>query len=260
MPYKQHRCVFLAKFDNPRHNSNSEVACYLPDSTLLTSLAQLNGTRDLECIYDCFLTRKSVLKTQDAVTVMWVTPANERLDGWGLLVGYAFSCIMFGLGSDMLQYPWILKQLDALLLKPMYSVYNQDGRAVMTPVACICLISMVPWVIINEYSLRSTPVEEMSFAIGQWAPWVAALFAIIGGGVYRFVKALKNGEEALELQVNSPADYVMFGALIEPGGDIPIDDLLAPGRRDDTVSLNGSTHLLEEIDLGVYRTTSEPEG
>ena len=89
---------------------------------------------------------------------------------------------------------------------------------------------------------------------------MAALFAIIGGGIYRFVKALKNGEGALELQVNSPADYVMSGALIEPGGDIPIDDLLALGRRDDTVSLNGSTHLLEEIDLGVYRTTSEPEG
>ncbi|OBT88305.1 hypothetical protein VE02_03390 [Pseudogymnoascus sp. 03VT05] len=150
--------------------------------------------------------------------------------------------------------------LDALLLKPMYSVYNQDGRAVMTPVACICLISMVPWVIITEYSLRSIPVEEMSFAIGQWAPWVAALFAIIGGGIYHVVKVLKNGEGALELRVNSPEDYVMSGALIESGGDIPIDDLLAPGRRDDTVSLDGFTHLLEEIDLGSYRTTSEPEG
>lgn len=126
--------LLLKSFKNLQHNSNSEVACYLPDNTLLTSLAQLNGTRNLECIYDCFLTRKSVLRTQDAVTVMWGNPTNGRVVNSGLTIGAALSCLMFVLGSNMQTYPRILKRLRAaLLFKPVYSVYNQDKHAIMTP-------------------------------------------------------------------------------------------------------------------------------
>lgn len=245
--------LFLRNFDNIQHNSYSEVACYLRDNTLLTSLAQLNGTRDLECIYDCFLARKSMLKTQDAVTVMWGFPNNKVVE-WGLTIGAVLSLLMMLLGSNMQIYPRISKWLEVLLLKPVYSVYNQDKPAIMTPVVCICFISMAPWVITIEYSLWSIPVEEMSFAIGQWGPWVAVLFSIIGGATYHALEEPKDGEETLDPGVNSPADSVMSGALVESSGNIPMEDVCELGMGDDT-------HLLGdvEIDLGAYRITPEPE-
>ncbi|KFZ17271.1 hypothetical protein V502_04650 [Pseudogymnoascus sp. VKM F-4520 (FW-2644)] len=247
--------LLLNSFKNLQHNSNSEVACYLPDNTLLTSLAQLNGTRDLECIYDCFLTRKSVLKTQDAVTVMWGNPTNGKVVNMRLTTGAALSSLMFVLGSNMPTYPRIFKRLRrALLFKPVYSVHNQDKHAIMTPMVCISLISIAPWVIITEYSLWRIPVEEMSFAIGQWGPWVAVLFSIIGGAIYDVLEEPKDGEKPPEPDVNTQADYVMSGALVEFSDNIPMDDLCELGSGDDT-------HLLGdvEIDIGVYRSTPEPE-
>lgn len=246
--------LLLKSFKNLQHNSNSEVACYLPDNTLLTSLAQLNGTRDLECIYDCFLTRKSVLKSQDAVTVMWGNPANDNVGDWGSIIGATFSSLMVFLGSNMQTYPRILKRLRALLFKPVYSVYNQDKHVILTPMVCICLISMAPWVIMKECSLWSIPVEEMSFAIGQWGPWVAVVFSIIGGAIYRILEEPKDGKETPEPGVNTQADYVISGALVEPGGNIPMEDVCEQGMGDDTYLLGDV-----EMDIGAYRIISEPE-
>lgn len=246
--------LLLNNLNNLQYNNNSEVACYLPDNTLLTSLAQLNGTRDLECIYDCFLTRKSVLRTQDAVTVMWGNPTNSKMGQRGLTTGNSFLSLMVVLWFHMQTYPRTLKRLRALLFKPVYSVYNKDKQAILTPMACICLITMAPWVIKIEYSLWSTPVEEMSFAIGQWGPWVALLFSIIGGAVYRVLEEPKDGEQTPEPGVNTQVDYVMSGALVKSSDNIPMDSLTRLGRGDDT-------HLLGdvEIDIGVYNITPEPE-
>lgn len=236
----------LSNLNNPQKSSISQVACYLPDNTLLTSLAQLNGTRDLECIYDCFLTRKSVIKTQDAVTVMLGSPMNDNMGRWGLSTGSIMSNLMLLLGSDIHTYSRILDRLRVLVLGPFYSEANHDRRPIMTPIVYICLISMAPWVFMIEYSLRDIPVEEMSFAVGQWAPWVAALFAIIGGAIYR---SPKNGGEGLE-----PTDYMMSGALLEPGDNIPMGHMLALDRSEDTAASD------DEIDIGTYRITPEPEG
>lgn len=245
--------LLLDKFMNLRKSSNSEVACYLPDNTLLTSLAQLNGARDLECIYSCFLTHKSVLKTQDEVTVMRGNPMNDEVGNWGIIIGGICSGIMLILGSNIHTYPRVIAWLDSVLLKPVYEVHNEEKvkRAIMTPVVCICLISMAPWVIMIEYSLQSIPVEEMSFAIGQWAPWVAAFLAIIGGAIYHHLEGNGNDEESLEPAVDSPDGYVMAGALV--------DILPASGRKEDTAKSDQSAHLLDEIDIGTYRITPEPE-
>ncbi|KFY05263.1 hypothetical protein V491_09172 [Pseudogymnoascus sp. VKM F-3775] len=244
--------LLLSQFMHPRKNSNSEVACYLPDNTLLTSLAQLNGARDLECIYDCFLTRKSVLKTQDEVTVMWGAPMKDEMGNWGIVVGGICSGLMLILGSNIHTYPRVIKWLDTMLLKPVYAVHNEEKvkRAILTPVVCICLISMAPWVIMIEYSLRNILVEEMSFAIGQWAPWVAALLAIIGGAIYHQLEETESGEELLKPADDSLDGYVMAGALM--------DDFPASGRKEDTTKSDQSSRLLDEIDLGTYRITPEP--
>ncbi|KFX86038.1 hypothetical protein O988_09795, partial [Pseudogymnoascus sp. VKM F-3808] len=58
--------ALLVLFDTGAQHSNAAVPCFFLDKTMLTSLAQLNEARDLECIYDCFLTRGSILKPQDA--------------------------------------------------------------------------------------------------------------------------------------------------------------------------------------------------
>ncbi|KAL5352226.1 hypothetical protein ACLOAV_002173 [Pseudogymnoascus australis] len=238
--------ILLNNHKNLRQNSNSEVACYLPDSTLLTSLAQLNGTRDLECIYDCFLTRKSVIKTQDAVTVVLGSPMNDNMGRWGLSIGNIMSNLMLLLGSDIHTYTRILDRLRVLVLGPFYSVANHDKRPIMTPIVYICLISMAPWVIMIEYSLRDIPVEEMSFAVGQWAPWVAALFAVIGAAIYRSLQDPKT-------VANSPTGYMMSGALLEPSDNVPMGYMLALDRSEDTAASD------DEIDIGTYRITPEQE-
>ncbi|KFY11727.1 hypothetical protein V492_04294 [Pseudogymnoascus sp. VKM F-4246] len=248
----------VSKSEYRQGSSNSEVACYLEDGALLTSIAQLNGTRDLECIYDCFLAEKSVLKAQDAVTIIWGDTMHGMFGKWGTLVAFTSACIMYLLGTDMKLYSRVFKRLDALVLKPVYSAFDPDGRAILTPVACICLISMVPWVINIEYSLWRTPVEEKAFAIGQWSPWVAALFAIIGGGIYRVYKDPKDGEEAPELPINSPGDSVMTVGIIEPGDNNPAGAFPEANTKGDT---NGSdeSRLLDEIDLGAGMIIPEPE-
>ncbi|KFX87124.1 hypothetical protein V490_08523 [Pseudogymnoascus sp. VKM F-3557] len=247
--------LIISVSNNPRLSSNSAAACYLPDDTLLTSLTQLNGTRDLECIYDCFFTRKSVLKAQDAVTVVWTVPTNSQLD-WGTMTGVSCYSVLFAFGDDMLKYPRMLKALGAWMPRSEDTVYNQDKGALMAPSVYVCLILMLPWVITMEVSLRSLPFEEESFAIGQWGPCVAAVVAIIGGGIYHVLKRLeKNTEEVWEpilygQGVDSPENYIMAGALVEPGDNIPMDDLVESGR----------THLLDdEIDIGTYKITAEVE-
>jgi hypothetical protein len=240
--------------NNPRQSSNSAAACYLPDDTLLTTLAQLNGTWDLECIYDCFSTRKSVLKARDAVTVVWTAPTNGQL-GWGARIGIWYGIIMCNIGIGISAHPWILKSLGAWMPRREDAVYNQDKGAIMAPTVYICLIFMLPWVITMEISLRSLPFEEESFAIGQWGPCVAAMVAIIGGGIYHVLKRLeKTTEEASEpilygQGVDSPANYMMSGALAERGDNIPMDDLLGSGRRDDAAASRRSDDT--------YRTASE---
>ncbi|KFY38391.1 hypothetical protein V495_06608 [Pseudogymnoascus sp. VKM F-4514 (FW-929)] len=247
--------LMTSVINDPRLSSNSAAACYLPDDTLLTSLAQLNGTRDLECIYDCFFTRKSVLKAQDAVTVVWAVPTNSQLD-WGTTIGLYCYSVLFAFGDDMLKYPRMLKALGAWMPRPEDTVYNQDKGALMAPSVYLCLIHMLPWVITMEVSLRSLPFEEESFAIGQWGPCVAAVVAIIGGGIYHVLKRLeKNNEEVWEpilygQGVDSPANYMMSGALAERGDNIPMDHLLGSGRRDDAAASRRSDDT--------YRTA--PEG
>ncbi|KFY96740.1 hypothetical protein V498_02512 [Pseudogymnoascus sp. VKM F-4517 (FW-2822)] len=196
------------------------------------------------------------MKTQDAVTVMWGSPMNDNMGNWGLTVGATLSNLMLLLGSDIHTYSRILDRLRVLVLGPFYSVANHDTRPIMTPIVYICLISMAPWVIMIEYSLRDIPVEEMSFAVGQWAPWVAALFAVIGAAIYR---SPKNDGEGLEPVVNSPTDYMMSGALSEPSDNIPMGYLLALDRREDTAVSNQSAPLHDEIDIGTYRITPEQE-
>ncbi|KFY80982.1 hypothetical protein V499_00224 [Pseudogymnoascus sp. VKM F-103] len=151
----------------PPQNSNAEVACFLPDKTLLTGLAQLNGRQNLECIYDCFLTRGSVLKPQEAATVIWGAPVNGALD------------------------KTFYERYEAASDEPqMRSGYgpasDKEGYALIGVCVSIGSVVWVPLVIMIEWSMRNIPVEENPNAVGQWGPWVAALFAIIGSVIHRY--------------------------------------------------------------------------
>ncbi|OBT68714.1 hypothetical protein VE03_01655 [Pseudogymnoascus sp. 23342-1-I1] len=229
----------LNNLKSSRENSNSEVACYLLDSTLLTSLAKLNGTRDLECTYECFLTRKSVMKTQDAVTVVWGSPMDDNVGNWGLTIGAIFSS-------------------PALLLKPANPVGNQNRRAIVRPIVYICLISMAPWIIMIEYSLRGIPVEEMSFAVGQWAPWAAALFAIIGGAILCTPGAQERRRR--DRASCEFSDGLCDVRRVERAWWQYSNRRFACDRQErGYAASNQFAHLLDEIDLGTYRITPEPE-
>lgn len=186
----------------PPLSSNAEVACFLPDKTLLTSLSQLDGTQNLECIYDCFLTRGSVLKPQDAATVMFGAPANGMLGSWGLIFCMIFSGCMvyFGIIVSCMssKKSFAERHRDASEEVQMRYGYgpasDKDGYELMGAMVVLGSVAWVPTIIIIEFSMRNIPVEESINAVGQWGPWVAAAFAIIGSLIYRAFEPTESKE------------------------------------------------------------------
>jgi hypothetical protein len=186
--------ALLVLFDTGAQHSNAAVPCFFPDKTLLTSLAQLDGTRDLECIYDCFLTRGSILKPQDAAMVMWGSPMHGTFGTWSMSVCVLISSLMIYFGVFLAFTCWktpFSEKRDKASDKPQIrfgygTASDKDAYRMVERLVIIGSVLWAPLVLLVEISMRNIPVEEKLNAIGQWGSWVAALFAIIGSVIYHF--------------------------------------------------------------------------
>ncbi|KFY37669.1 hypothetical protein V495_07040 [Pseudogymnoascus sp. VKM F-4514 (FW-929)] len=194
--------ALLVLFDTAAQHSNVAVPCFFPDKTLLTSLAQLDGTRDLECIYDCFLTRGSILKPQDAAMVMWGSPMHGALGTWSMIVSVLISSLMIYFGSFLAFTCWktpFSEKRDKASDKPQIRFgygtgSDKDGYRMVERFVIIGSVLWAPVVLLVEISMRNIPIEENFNAIGQWGSWVAALFAIIGSVIYHFFEPADSHE------------------------------------------------------------------
>lgn len=239
--------IMVNDANRPPLSSNAEVACFLPDKTLLTSLAQLNGTRNLECIYDCFLTRGSVLKPQDAATVIFGAPASGTLGSWGLIICTISSGCMVYFGiivSCMSSKKSFAKRYEAaseeVQMRPGYGpASDKEGYVFIGMMVVLGAVAWVPSIILIEFSIRNIPIEEDINAVGQWGPWVAATFVIIGSLIYRTFEPTDNKEDRdttnaapNAASVDPPMDDVISGK--GRRRSYSMDDLSQRGRNDYT--------------------------
>ena len=264
----------LSGASGPPQGSNAEVACFLPDKTLLTSLAQLSGGLNLECTYDCFLKGGSILKAQSAATVVWGTPSQDKGGTVGGHISNAFCATMLVLGVALptlhskKMLPNRLQQ--AIAQHPAGSESEQGLYAIMTPIVYICLISVVPWLIMIEYSIRNVPIEEDFSAIGQWAPWATGAFGTIGAFLYQhgdpaYGKENKEVPQAVinEAAADSPAGEQTSFVRAEGGDNIPTENLLQPARTEENLASeasNTSNNTLSQRYVPKAYTTPDGHG
>ncbi|KFZ16275.1 hypothetical protein V502_05193 [Pseudogymnoascus sp. VKM F-4520 (FW-2644)] len=257
----------LSGASGPPQGSNAEAACFLPDNTLLTNLAQLNGELNPECIYNCFLKGGSILKAQSAATVVWGTPSQDTVGTVGGHISNALCATMLVLGAA----------LPTLHSKKMLPNRLQQ--------------------VIAKHPAGSE--SEQGLAIGQWAPWATGAFGTIGAFLYQhgdpaYGKENKEVPQAVinEAAADSPAGEQTSFVRAEGGDNIPTENLLRPARREENLAseasntsnnissqryvpkayttpdghgplrrvrsapMGGDTaSLLEEVDISTYRTT-----
>ncbi|KAJ5894560.1 hypothetical protein N7495_006251 [Penicillium taxi] len=161
---------------------SSELLCVSTNGTvsiLLQTISQLNEQVKFNCTYDCFAYDTSRIRGQDEILVV---PQDAIYNNWfGALWGLSLAGVIGGaVGLLMIQ----------LGKKPfgqrMTEAREQDERA--------------------EYYLVGgrVPKGEEYYAIGQWAPLVSALFAVLASLFDHFVleKFRKVSEGATTRQIS----------------------------------------------------------
>ncbi|OBT53858.1 hypothetical protein VE04_06559 [Pseudogymnoascus sp. 24MN13] len=231
----------ILKASAPPQGRNTEVACFLPDKCLLTSVTQLSERLNLECTYSCFLKGGSILKPQSAATVVRNGPSNDRVStvGGHLSINFCSAMLLLGIALQTLHsrkmFPNRLQQV--ITRHPAGPESEARLHAIMTPIFGICLMCVATWLIMMEYSIRNIPIEENFSAIGQWAPWATGVFGTIGTFLYQHGGAAyeKKNKEGLQAVINeamadsSDDDNASF-VTAEEGDNISEDISLELGR------------------------------
>ncbi|KFY13454.1 hypothetical protein V491_06394 [Pseudogymnoascus sp. VKM F-3775] len=202
--------------------------------------------------YTTASSRGSVLKPQDAATVIFGAPASGTLGSWGLIICTISSGCMVYFGiivSCMSSKKSFAERYEAaseeVQMRPGYGpASDKEGYVFIGMMVVFGAVAWVPSIILIEFSIRNIPIEEDINAVGQWGPWVAATFVIIGSLIYRAFEPADNKED------RDTTNAAPNAASVDP----PMDDMISGKGRQRSYSMddlsqrgrNDYTHASDE--------------
>ena len=202
-------CTMIAFLRDYPH----ELACWSRThgnvSTLLVSKAQLQVPGEFNCSYGCFA-KNQMMRVPSQITVITVRRAFQTFHG--MVAGSLWLTAVLGFFWGMFMWCFVgdrkrtKAELQAVLNRslPTYATISmrkqhwrrrdaalkelRTGKRSSRRIRCLYLnVLALPIVIgFNEvYMLYSPslPTDEKPFAVGQWAPWVTVVLALIAAAI-----------------------------------------------------------------------------